>query len=339
MNSEWSLQAQVFEYTHRWYLPFLAFLLGSLLGWGYSKYIPTHYRAETSLSVTFSDDLTVRNPDDFKNSQMAELNLFILSRDVTSETLDRLRKRDPYWNQVSVRQIEANLNTYWRNTGVWRLVAEDADPLRALELAQAWGQVANDKIQVALFHADHLMQLQTQYETISRRRYENAQRITELDQIHGALQSWRENALTTEDDAPIDPLERMRLEYLTARAVNFDPAGYELLGKMPVEESPRHAYVAWLDQVLVYTAEERSAVNKQQSTLLAKNDETYQSLEDALKASQGLTAQIQVKPLFSEGQGVKPVRDRSDTALIGGLVGLIVWGLLWLAWPAFQSKR
>jgi hypothetical protein len=289
--------------------------------------------------VTFSDDLTVRNPDDFKNSQMAELNLFILSREVTSETLDRLRKRDPYWNQVSVRQIEANLNTYWRNTGVWRLVAEDADPVRAQELAQAWGQVANDKVQVALFHAGHLVHLQTQYEAISRQRYENAQRITELDQIYAALQSWRENALVAEDDVPLDPLERMRLEYLTARVVNFDPAGYELLDKMPPEGSQRHAYVPWLDQVLVYAGEERSAVNKQQSSLLTQNDEIYQSLEDSLKASQGLTAQVQVKPLFSESQGVKPVRQRSDTALIGGLIGLITWGLIWLAWPAFQAKK
>jgi hypothetical protein len=339
MNREWSLQTQVFEFTHRWYLPFLAFLLGSLLGWGFSKYVPTQYRAETSLSVSFSDELTIRNPDDFKNSQMAELNLFILSRDITSETLDRLRKRDPYWNQVSVRQVESNLNTYWRNTGVWRLVAEDADPIRAIELAQVWGQVANEKLQVALFHADHVMQLKTQYEAISRQRYENAQRITELDQIIAALQSWRETALKAEDELPLDPLERMRLEYLTARVVNFDPAGYELLRRMPPEDSRRHAYVAWLDKVLLYAGEERSAANQQQSTLLAKNDETYQRLEDSLKASQGLTSQIQVKRLSSDGQAVRAVRQRSDTALIGGLVGLIVWGLLWLAWPALQAKR
>jgi hypothetical protein len=339
MNSEWSLRAQIFDFTHRWPLPLLAFLLGSLLGWGFSEYLPTPYRAETGLSVTFSDDLIVRNPDDFKNSQMAELNLFILSRDVTSETLDRLRKRDPYWNQVSVRTLEANLNTYWRNTGVWRLVAEDTDPERALELAQAWGQVATDKVQVALFHADHLLLLQTQYQTISRQRYDNAQRITELDQINETLQSWRDTAASTEDDLSLDPLERMRLEYLTARVVDFDQAGLQLLGKIPAADAQRHGYIPWLDQVLVYLREERSVTNKQQSTLLSNNDETFQSLNDALKASQGLTAHIRVSPLPSESQMVKPVRKRTDTAVIGGLVGLIAWGLIWLGWPALKASK
>ena len=37
--------------------------------------------------------------------------------------------------------------------------------------------------------------------------------------------------------------------------------------------------------------------NKKQSALLSKNDEAFQSLEAALKASQGLTAHIRVDPL------------------------------------------
>jgi hypothetical protein len=333
MINSWSLRDEILSLTHRWPIPLLSILVGCLFGWGLAGFAPTPYRAESSLDVAFSDTLVVRNPDDYKNSQMGELNQFILSRDVLGETLSRLRNRDPYWNQISVRELEGQLATYWRNTGRWRLVAEDRDPEHAVQLARAWGEVAAEFIDVALFHAGRLWELQTKSERLEWESVEAQQRLVELDQVKAGLQNWRQGAETSGVDQVVLPFERSRLEALAARAVGLDQAGMELLQSLPVSGALVGEYLSWLDQVVVYIDAQHSITKEQEAILFAQTHETNQALSDSLKAAHGLTALTRVKPLPSDGTVALPVRWRTDTALIGGALGLLAWGLVWLGRP------
>lgn len=338
MDNTWSLRSEIFSAAHRWPLPLLAFLLGSLIGWAVAGFVPTPYRAETSLNVTISDDLVVRNPDDFKNSQMGELNMFILSRDVLGETLNRLRNRDGYWNQVSVRDLEGKLNTYWRNTGRWRLVAEDDDPQRAVQLAEAWGRASMDKLAVALFQASRLLDLQTRYAIQSRAKTDLDLRALELEQVQSALVEWQAGTSAAPDD-PLPPLEHNRLADLAARAVRLDPAGLALIDQIPAQPSVPEAYRPWTEEVIAYIQTQREIIGGQQISQQLETNRTFQELNDTIKATHGLTALMQIEPVSEDDIGAQPVRWRTDTALVGGLVGLIAWVLITLGWSFLKAKK
>jgi hypothetical protein len=334
MNHAWSLRAEILEVSHRWPLPLLAFLIGSLVGWAVAGLIPTPYRAESSLSVAFSDDLVVRNPDDFKNSQMGELNLFILSRDVLGDTLNRLRNRDSYWNGVSIRDLEGKVTTYWRNTGRWQLVAEDNDPKRAVQLAQSWGNVAAEKVAVALFQANGLMERQMRYQALAREKTEADLRAAELAQVESSLQDWRASA----QPDMIDVAERARLEDLIARAVRLDPAGMQIFNARPGLDGPTSDYQRWVDQAMTYVETQQEITRAQQADLASRRNRANLELQDTIKATHGLTALMQVAPLPTDGIAAVPVRWRTDTALIGGLLGLVIWALIWLGLPLLRRR-
>ena len=63
MSNNWNLRADILEITHRWTLPFFAFLIVSLLGIGVSFLLPSPYRAESDLYVAYIADAIYRNQE------------------------------------------------------------------------------------------------------------------------------------------------------------------------------------------------------------------------------------------------------------------------------------
>ena len=90
MLTESTLRDEILHRAHFWPLPFLVFLAGCLLGWGAALLWPSPYRAETTLHVSYNADSIFRNPDDYKNWQMEELNTLVLAKGTLQETLARL---------------------------------------------------------------------------------------------------------------------------------------------------------------------------------------------------------------------------------------------------------
>src|SRR5512139_1950407 len=125
---DWNLRANILGNAHRWPVVMLFVLAGSLLGLLLAFLWPTPYRAEAGLQVAYNADVHPRNPDDFKNWQMEQLDVLIHSDEVLHETLARLQSQDPSWNSYTLDEIRSKVHTYWRNAGEWRLVAEAPTP-------------------------------------------------------------------------------------------------------------------------------------------------------------------------------------------------------------------
>ncbi len=336
MLTEWRLREEILALTHAWPLPLLAFLLGALLGWGAAYLLPTPYRAESGLNVMYNSDAIFRNPDDYKNWQMDTLNLFIVSDGVLEGTLARLREQDPSWEGTAPADLRPQLHAYWRNAGKWRLAAEDRDPARAEALARAWGAAVVDWVEAAAGHAQVMLDLEARSRRLANEKVDLAQRAAGISQAQAALEAWQAEAAGA--GRPLEELERWRLLALVSRLAGADPAGQSLLEEAPSTGSPVSEGLPWVERALVYAGDELQAVQARLAQAESEHAAVYQQHETAYLTSSGLTAYVQVEPLPGEPQA-RAVRPGALTALVGALLGLLAWGLLWLARPLAGAAR
>jgi hypothetical protein len=336
--SEFQSRIEVFKVTHNWPVIMLFILTGSLIGWAIAMILPAPYRAESSLHVSYNSDIHARNIDDFKNWQMGELNIFIFSPVVLEETMNKLRAQDPYWNSVSPEELRSALNVYWRNVGEWRLVAKVESREHAEQLVETWKQVILEQAGIALSSARSTLELETQIKAISLSQVDIDQRAAELRQIKESLQSWKTSLDQQAKDNPLSELERWYLNSQVARIVTLDPLGALLMEQIPPLESPASEYLPWLDRALAILDRELLTVEDQSAQLSSQYDALYEKWAAQLAASNGLTAYLAVESLDSANHQTQSIRSTSTMAFVGGLLGLLAWGLIWLARPIRQTK-
>ena len=338
MPNEWNLRAEILTATHRWPVIMLFILVGSLLGVAVAYLLPSPYRAEAGLLVAYNADIHTRNPDDYKNWQMEQLNLFILSEEVLQETLNKLKVQDQTWSSATTADLSDRLHVYWRNAGEWRLVAEAPSPQLADQLVNTWEQVILDQIAAASVHANTVLSLSTNLDNLSNHRLELKLRAIQLEQIQQALQNWIQAANTSASNQPLDTLEREFLLSRVSSLAGWHPQGTALLDATPSEDAEAQQYIPWLEQALVLLEQELSSIEPQTNQITAEYDQLYANWMEEQTASRGLTANLIVEPLDKQPDPVQPIRSTSLLAFVGGLLGLLVWSLIWLARPIRQAK-
>ena len=335
---EWNLRTEILDISHRWLQVFLAFLLGSLLGWGAAFLFPTPYRAQNELYVAYNGDAIYRNSDDFKNWQFGELDAYIVSNDVLGETLNRLRQQDPYWLNIAPKDLKPQLRTYWRNAGRWRLVVEWSGRARTEQLSRTWTDVILEKTRQAAIHAQAVLLLGGQIEAHSRDEVVLRLQTTQLAQVRTAIQAWRD-AHSAQPGVPPDTLNRWRIQFLASSVASLLPGELALLAQFPPPEAALQDYLPAVDQGLVALDEQLSVVQRQAADLGAEHEALAVQWEAESKAAHNLTANLQVEPLAVENEAAQPVRPTSQMALVGGLLGVLVWGLVWLARPLRKAGK
>lgn len=338
MVNEWNVRAEILVASHRWPVIMLFILVGSMLGAAISYLLPSPYRAETTLQVAYNADVYARNPDDYKNWQMEQLNIFILSDEVLQESLTRLKENNSAGSALELDDLAASLHVYWRNAGEWRLVAEASTPELAKELLQTWQQVILEQIDAATLHAIAVLELSTRIDNLYNERLDVNLRIIELDQIKSALRSWITSAGDLNPDEPLSANERWFLLSRVSSAVGWHPEGMDLLDEAPPPRAEASEYVPWLEKALVFIDQEQESLEPQNEQLSAEYDRLYARWSEELDSSRGLTAYLIVNPL-DEGQNpARAVRSTALMAFVGGLLGLLIWGLIWLARPVRQAR-
>lgn len=337
MVNEWNPRAEILAATHRWPVVMLFILAGGLIGVAIAYLLPSPYRAEASLLVAYNADVHTRNPDDYKNWQMEQLNLFILSDDVLQKTFDRLIAQDQNWSTSSIESLSDRLHVYWRNAGEWRLVAEAPTPEQADELVRTWEQVILEQIAGATAHARTVLTLSTNLDNLSNRRLDLKLRAVQLEQIRSALQNW---ITETEASPSQEPLEALQREYLLSRVshlAGWHPKGLALLEATPPEDATAQQYLPWLQEALILLEQELSSLEPQTNEMNAEYDQLYAAWQEELTATRGLTAFLIVEPLDEQPEPAQPTRPTSLMAFVGGLLGLLVWSLIWLVRPIRQA--
>jgi hypothetical protein len=336
-TNEWNLRTEILEITHRWPQVVIAFLLGSLLGWGVGLVFPTTHRAQSEIYVAFDGDAIYRNPDDYKNWQFSELEAYILSDDVLGETLKRLGEQDPYWRNISAEQLREHLRIYWRNAGRWRLVAEWREQVHATHLARTWTDVLLQKTNLAAGHAGNVLLLDSQVKAHAREEVTLRTRSSQLTQLRDALQAWRDDQ-NPRPNQPLERLDRWRLQYLAASLEGLVPVELGLLVQLPPPEAAAEEYFLIVDQALTALDVQLEVEDHQYAELTAHLSELQAKLDEETKASHNLTASLTVERFSSEVSTAQPVRLTSQMALVGGVLGVLAWALAFLG-KLFRKAR
>lgn len=328
-TNEWKLRTEILEVTHRWPQVLIAFLLGCLLGWGVGLVFPTTHRAQGEIYVAYNGDAIYRNPDDYKNWQFSELEAYILSNDVLDETLRRLAERDSYWGGVSTEQVQEELRVYWRDAGKWRLVAEWREQGHATDLAKTWVDVIIEKTSQAAEHAGEVLLLDAQVKAYAKEEVNLRLLSTQLSQLRTALQVWRDARIPRQSQ-PLERLDRWRLEFLAASVEGLVPVALDLQEQLPSPQAAGMEYFPIVDQVITALDAQLEVENSQYTELTAQLNGLKNKLDEETKASHNLTSSLTVEP-YSKGVSVaQPVRLTSQMALVGGVLGVLVWGLAFL---------
>jgi len=335
---DWNLRTELLEFAHYWPATFLAFLLGSLIGFGLSYLFPTPYRAEAGLSVVYNGDFFPRNPDDYKNWYLGQLDVFVKSDEVLQDTLNRLQQEDPYWKTVSLDGLRQSLHTYWRNAGKWRLVAESSVPGQANQAVQAWRAAILDQANASIGAANNMLDLTNRYNGVIHLEAEAEMRLQELSAVTSALQSWQ-TTLQGKGQAPLGTLDRWHLLSLVSRATSLSSGSQSLLTDPPAQAAPAQSYLPWIEQTLADLTDETDIVQKQAADLASQRDGLNHSWTEANSASAGLSAYMTVKSISNDYQAATQVRMQGAAALIGGVIGLIVWVLIWLGRPLRRARN
>jgi hypothetical protein len=342
MITEWSLRDEIQFQTHRWPVIVIFCLAGSLLGWGVSLTWPSPHRATKELYVGLNIYQAARdrtaaehagleflNIDDYKNWQMASLNSLIFTDGVIDETLHQLQAIDGYWSSFDQRKLAKDLHAYWRNAGKWRLVAESDDPHRAAEAVTVWQDVVVREANIAIGHSKDAMALDRQLQVVLITKSQAQARLAELTELHSLLQGWHEDisALT---DQTIDANQFWTMHtYLTNAAA--DEFWSLLLEEFPDRDAPQQDYIVWLDRAARYLDTEIQIQQFQIDTLEENIQRLTAQYEDASQKSQGLSADLLVDKITDEEPVQSIVRPTGQLMLIGSILGLIVWGYLFMA--------
>ena len=350
MKFELSLRDEILQISHRWPIIFSFCLIGVLIGWGVSLFWPTThrvskeiyvginpYQALTDRSASEHAGLQFNNPDDYKNWQMANLNVLIQTDWMIDETLSNLQNQDDYWKGVSREDLARMLKVNWRNAGKWRLVAESDDPSLAAQALTVWHDTVIKNIQNAVGEAQNTLVLDTQLRSLSSDQTRAISRIAEMIQLRETVDTHLKTASAWPEDYQPSQDEHWKLWYTVAQA-DLDPAWEPLLDAFPIDGSPASSYIAWLNQTAIVLDQDIRTLEAQSKALQVQIDETSAQYKDASNKSFGLSGNLQVEKIRRRPPEQYAVRPTGLLILVGGILGLLLWIILWLGGAALKAK-
>ena len=351
MTNEWSIRDEILNSTHQWPLVFSFCLVGILIGWGISIFWPTSYRvskeiyvginpyqALTDRSASEHANVQFNNPDDYKNWQMANLNVLIQTDWMIDETLLNLQNQDDYWKGASREDLARMLKVNWRNAGKWRLVAESDDPSRAAQVLAVWHDTVIKNVQNAVGEAQNTLVLDTQLQSFSSDQTRAISRLAELIQLRETVATYLKTASSWHADYQPSQDEYWELWYTVAQT-DFDPAWEPLLEAFPIDGSPASSYIDWLNQVDIVLDQAIRTLEAQSKALQVQIDETGARYKDASNKSFGLSGNLQVEKIRRRPPEQYAIRPTGLLILVGGILGLLLWIILWLVRITLKANQ
>jgi hypothetical protein len=351
--NQWSLRTEILSITHRWPVIVLFILVGSLIGMGVAQIWPSPYQATVELYVgldpyrwakdqnviRFTGGVAFNYPDDYKNWQMANLNVIILTDDVKREVLRRLRERDSYWSDVNRGQLSEMMDVYWRNVGKWRLVINNPQSQYAVEAVDTWQQVAIELIQTSIYHARNTMLLDIQLQSIATQQTQIETKLAAQQETLQQLQQWQSQLSQIPAGQTVSDDQRSQLQAVVAVEAGGTPGWTHLLNNFPPSGSSPAAFQKWITDALALVEEEILQSQHNLTRLEAEWNQTQESYIQASQGSRGVSPTLQVEKLTETIPPPVRIRPTSTLALIGGLLGLVIWALFWSGWLAIKARK
>jgi hypothetical protein len=98
-------------------------------------------------------------------------------------------------------------------------------------------------------------------------------------------------------------------------------------------------YLAWTGQALASLEEARKISQAQADTFSQEQINLLARYEKASRESLGFSAELVVEPISAAGTSVSILRPIALLALLGGIAGLMVWVVVWLARITLRKRR
>ncbi len=338
MTKYWSLREELYKATHQWITIVVFLILGCLLGWAGAFIWPSYYRATAQIYVglnpyrAFSDTRFLAlalpkysNIDDYKNWQMSQLESAIFLDAFLQSTLQELRQRDAYWHDKDIDMLQDMLEAEWRSAGTWSLVARDPDAQRAAQAAEAWSKVSVQRVQEAVHSARDTFILDQELQSIADQKTAASTRIHALFSTRQALLEQSAQIQASPLDKPLEPVDRWQILSLAGSLAQFTPAWLEILDSQPDPDAPAADYIPWIDKVTAHIQSEIFLLQKQFTSLEQDRQHLSEQYAEASDRSLGLSPNLEVQGL--KQLAPEPVRPTGLLIILGGLTGLLIWGL------------
>jgi len=351
MTDEWSLRNEILRTTHRWPIIFLFCIGGILLGWAISFFWPSPQRAAKEIYVGLNVNhalndrnasehagVQFNNPDDYKNWQMTNLNVFVKMDLIVAETLSRLQKQDEFWMNEQREDFAQSLNVNWRNAGIWRLVAEGYDPFHNSQAITAWHDIALENVQGAIEEAQKSLALDAQLSALATAQAQMVTHLAELTHNRETMESWLTAISLRPKDQLISQSEFTQIQQAFSDTIPKQTR-VSILDTLPAPEAPNHKFIEWLEETITTLDQEILTTQSQLQALEKQNQETFIQFSDASRRSYGLSANLHVREITSDPPENYIVRPTGLLILAGGLLGLLLWTLLWLARISLRSDK
>jgi hypothetical protein len=341
--NEWSLRQELLAAAHRWPSIVAFILAGALLGWILAFLWPTPYRATAEIAVGLNPyragseqavnqkvGVQLNNPDDYKNWQMANLNIFVYSDEIIKETLDRLRQQDPYWLNVTRDQLSKIVHAYWRNAGLWKLTADHPSAHLAVQAASIWENVILEKADLAIGHARASIELDDRMKLLVIQQESLVQQTAALNEAYIRLKDW------TPTGAVVDEPERV-LALAILQGAGLPEILQPAINRMPPGGGPRQDFLYWQTGALQTLEAALRTYGAQINQAVADYQATAARFAFEAERGRGFSAGITLDRVRDSAPQVSRLRPTAMIAALGGLIGLILWLALWLGRIAQRS--
>ncbi|MGB9669470.1 MAG: hypothetical protein ACPL0B_03690, partial [Anaerolineales bacterium] len=280
--------------------------------------------------VYYQSDAIFRNVDDYKNWEMEQLQAAIFSDALLGQTLKQLETMDRYWKDKTISDIRAMLHVYWRNAGVWHLVAEAPKPIYARQLVETWKKTILDNVGGALAKSNDWLRWNTELQVASRIKIELLARQSMLTQMQQIFSHWL-NSTEAKGENALELQKRWRFYDLAARLGEQNAAGKDLLHHFPPPDSSASQYLIWMQQAMGIIEGEQALIEAQLPIIDEKINQDTQKISAFSNASWGLSAYIHLDPLNTEIKPPHAVRTSALMAFVGSMLTLLISGIIWLA--------
>jgi hypothetical protein len=254
---------------------------------------------------------------------MSQLESVIFLDVFIQETLNKLRKVDPYWEDINKKQLRNMLRAEWRTAGQWSLVAENKDPDLADQAISVWTEVVMKRVPNAIQDAHHTFLLDEEIQAVLEESTQSHLRQEELISVQQTLQEWTRVAQDLPKDQQLDFAERWHLLSLITGLAKFSPDWMSLLEEQPDSHASIDVYMDWISKIMTYIDTELSILQAQLDMLETRREELAEQYVAVSEKSYGLSPNLVINGL--DQIPPEPIRPTGLLTLIGGIIGILFW--------------
>ena len=337
-KSNWTLREALFITFHNWPLLLACIITGALLGFGFSYIWPSYYRTSSNIYIglnpyrKFSDTNfeALANPkysnlDNYHYWQMSQLNSAILMDSYLTATLDRLRQADPYWQTVDVAHLRGMLETEWRSSGTWSLIANHPVLLFAQQAARKWSDVVIEQVPQAVMAARDTFRIDQKLQSNENAILQATLRLRELSAAQKGLQEWLKFSQNNPPESAVESTQRWQLLATITRLADYSPVWMEVLHNQPEADAKTETYLVWIDHTLPLLETEAATMHQRIVFLNQQQIELATQYSQASRKSLSFSPNIEIQR--KEDLTPLKMRPSSTLILVGGITGLLI-GLL-----------